>query len=155
MNPELLEFAPEPEDVLIQEEELKVSNLAEQALWVLIHTLIAFGSWAAMMIFISILRPESIPVLVTLALSIAIPFVVGNIFTRIRQNDMAPYTWLIGLIWFLIICLWILDMPTGPNQCYHCDASQKIYLTFFSPTQDSGLIDNQGRLIGIWPAAAW
>jgi hypothetical protein len=68
---------------------------------------------------------------------------------------MAPYTWLIGLIWFLIICLWILDMPTGPNQCYHCDASQKIYLTFFSFTDDSGLIDGQGRFVGTWPAVAF
>jgi hypothetical protein len=93
--------------------------------------------------------------MVTLAASFVIPFLVGNIFTRIKQNDMAPYTWLIGLIWFLIICLWILDMPTGPNQCYHCDASQKIYLTFFSLNEDSGLIDGQGRFVGTWPAVAF
>ena len=81
--------------------------------------------------------------------------VVGNIFTRIKQNDMGPYTWLVGLIWFLIVCLWILDMPTGPNQCYHCDASEKLYLTFFSPSEDSGLIDGQGRFVGTWPFAAF
>ena len=155
MNSELTSFTPEPEEALIREEERKVSNLAEQGLWVLIHTLIALGSWIAMMVFISILKPESIPVMITLALSLAIPFVVGNVFTRLKPNDMAPHMWLIGLIWFLIVCLWILDMPTGPNQCYHCDAGQKIYLTFFSPTEDSGLIDNQGRLIGTWPAAAF
>jgi hypothetical protein len=145
----------EVEEVEILEEEEKVSNLAEQALWVLIHTLLAAGSWAAMMLLITFAKPESVPVLITLALSFTIPFVVGNIFTRIKQDDMAPYTWLVGLIWFLIICLWILDMPTGPNQCYHCDASQKLYLTFFSPSEDSGLIDNEGRLIGTWPAVAF
>jgi hypothetical protein len=145
----------EVEEVEILEEEEKVSNLGEQALWVLIHTLLAAGSWAAMMLLITFAKPESVPVLITLALSFTIPFVVGNIFTRIKQDDMAPYTWLVGLIWFLIICLWILDMPTGPNQCYHCDASQKLYLTFFSPSEDSGLIDNEGRLIGTWPAVAF
>jgi hypothetical protein len=145
----------EVEEVEILEEEEKVSNLAEQALWVLIHTLLAAGSWAAMMLLITFAKPESVPVMITLALSFTIPFVVGNIFTRIKQDDMAPYTWLVGLIWFLIICLWILDMPTGPNQCYHCDASQKLYLTFFSPSEDSGLIDNEGRLIGTWPAVAF
>jgi len=46
-------------------------------------------------------------------------------------------------------------MPTGPNQCYHCDASQKLYLTFFSLNEDSGLIDNQGRMVGTWPAVAF
>ena len=143
------------EDVAVQEEEESGSNLAEQAIWVLIHTLLAIGSWAAMMLLITMARPDNVPVLITLSLSFTVPFLVGNIFTRVKQNDMAPYMWLVGLIWFLIICLWILDMPTGPNQCYHCDASQKIFLTFFSPSEDSGLIDNEGRFIGTWPATAW
>ena len=148
-------MAAETDDLFLEEEEERVSNLAEQAMWVLVHTLVAIGSWIAMMALISMAKPENVPVLVTTLLSFSVPFVVGYIFTRVKQNDMAPYTWLIGLIWFLIICLWILDMPTGPNQCYHCDASQKLFLTFLSPTEDSGLIDGQGRLIGTWPAVAW
>ena len=148
-------MSAETEDIFQEEEGQGVSNLGHQALWVFIHSLVAIGSWIAMMAMISLAKPESVPVLVTLALSFAIPFVVGNIFTRFKQNDMGPYTWLIGLIWFLVICLWILDMPTGPNQCYHCDASQKLFLTFLSPSEDSGLIDGQGRLIGTWPAVAW
>lgn len=139
----------------IQEEEEKVTNLAEQALWVFLHSILAVGSWLVLVFLISLAHPESVPVLITLALSFTAPFIVGNIFTRFKQNDMAPYTWLIGLIWFLIICLWILDMPTGPNQCFHCDASEKIYLTFFSPSEDSGLIDGQGRFVGTWPAMAF
>ena len=143
------------EEIFIDEEEERVSNLAEQAFWVLVHTLVAIGSWIAMMTLITMAKPQSVPVPLTSLISFVVPFVVGNIFTRIKQNDMGPYTWLIGMIWFLIICLWILDMPTGPNQCYHCDASQKLFLTFLSPTEDSGLIDGQGRLIGTWPALAW
>jgi hypothetical protein len=143
----------EPEEELVQEEEEKVSDLSHQALWVLTHTLMAIGSWAMVILFITVfLKPESVPVIITLALAFTIPLIVGYIFSRFKQNDMAPYTWLIGLIWFLIVCLWILDMPTGPNQCYHCDASQKIYLTFFSLSEDSGLIDGQGRFVGTWPA---
>jgi hypothetical protein len=145
----------ETDELDIFEAEEKPSNLGDQALWVLIHVLLAAGSWIAMMLIITLLKPDSIPVLVTLALSFSVPFLVGNLFTRVKQNDMAPYTWLIGLIWFLIICLWILDMPTGPNQCFHCDASQKLYLTFFSLSGDSGLIDDEGRLFGTWPAVAF
>lgn len=155
MNPELTEMTHEPDEILVEEEEQKVANLGEQALWVLIHTLVAIGSWGAMMLLITLGRPQSVPVIATLGLSFFTPLVVGYIFTRIKQNDMGPHTWLVGLIWFLIICLWILDMPTGPNQCYHCDASQKLYLTFFSLTEDSGLIDGQGRFVGTWPAAAF
>lgn len=145
----------EAEEIEIQEEEEKVSNLTEQALWVLIHTLLAIGCWLTTVLLISMSRVESLPVLVTLALAFFVPSIVGYIFTRIKQNDMGPFTWLVGLIWFLIICLWILDMPTGPNQCYHCDASEKIWLTFFSPSEDSGLIDGQGRFVGTWPAVAF
>jgi hypothetical protein len=143
------------DQIEIQEEEERVSNLGEQALWILIHSVLAIGSWVAMMLAISMMKLESVPVVITLALSLIVPLIVGNIVTRFKQNEMASYTWLIGLIWFLIICLWILDMPTGPNQCYHCDASQKLYLTFLSPTEDSGLIDGEGRLIGTWPTVAF
>jgi hypothetical protein len=147
-------MSTETDEILLEEEETPGSNLVQQAVWIMIHSFLALFTWVAMMALITMLKTDYIPVVVTLALSFVVPFVVGNIFTRIKQNDMAPYTWLIGLIWFLIVCLWILDMPTGPNQCYHCDASQKMYLTFFSPTEDSGLIDGQGRLIGTWPTAA-
>ncbi len=142
------------DQIEIQEEEERVSNLGEQALWILIHTVLAIGCWIVMMLAITMMKLESVPVVITLALSLIVPLIVGNIVTRFKQNEMASYTWLIGLIWFLIICLWILDMPTGPNQCYHCDASQKLYLTFLSPTEDSGLIDGEGRLIGTWPTVA-
>jgi hypothetical protein len=142
------------DDVAIEEEEERVHSLGQQALWVFAHVLLAIGSWVAMILAISMMKPDNVPVLITLALSFSVPFLVGHFFTRLKQNDMAPYTWLIGIIWFLIICLWILDMPTGPNQCYHCDATQKLYLTFLSPSEDSGLIDGQGRFVGTWPAAA-
>jgi hypothetical protein len=143
------------EEVAILEEEERVSNLGEQALWILLHSMLALGSWIAMMLVISMMKLESVPVMITLALSLVVPMISGNIVTRFKQNEMASYTWLIGLIWFLIICLYILDMPTGPNQCYHCDASQKLYLTFLSPSDDSGLIDGEGRLLGTWPTMAF
>ena len=143
------------DEIEMQEEEEKVGNLGQQTLWIGIHSLLAIGSWAAMIVLVTISHPPNLPVILTLALSFGAPFLVGFLFNRIRQNDMAPYVWLVGLIGFLIVCLWILDMPTGPNQCYHCDASEKLYLTFFSLNEDSGLIDGQGRFVGTWPFAAF
>ena len=148
-------MAVESDEIEILEEEERVATLGEQALWVLIHLVVAAGSWAAMLAAITLAKPDYVPVALTLTLSFCWPFLVGHFFTRWKQNDMAPYMWLVGMIWFLIICLWILDMPTGPNQCYHCDASQKLYLTFFSLNEDSGLIDNEGRMIGTWPTVAF
>ena len=131
------------------------ASAGAQALWVAIHTIIALGTWIAVLVAVTLTNPQSVPVAVTWSMAFIFPFLVGFFFTKYKQNEMAPHVWLIGLIWFLIICLWILDMPTGPNQCYHCDASQRLYLTFFSLNEDSGLIDNEGRLFGTWPAVAF
>jgi len=155
MNSKVNVEMDEIDEMEILEEEDKVGTFWHQALWVFAHTVLALGSWALMMTLITMANPQSVSVLITLALSFTAPFIVGFIFNRIKQNEMGPYVWLIGMIWFLIVCLWILDMPTGPNQCYHCDASEKIYLTFFSWREDSGLIDGQGRFVGTWPFAAF
>jgi len=140
------------EDLILEDE--RTSTIAAQALWVAIHTIIALGTWIAVLVAVTLTNPQSVPVAVTWSMAFIFPFLVGFFFTKYKQNEMAPHVWLIGLIWFLIICLWILDMPTGPNQCYHCDATQKMVLTFFSTTEDSGLIDGQGRFVGTWPATA-
>ncbi len=144
----------EDEDPVVEVAPEVIADIPNQAFWTLIHTLIALGAWVAMFILISLFHPGYIPVPITTALSFTIPFLVGNIFTRFRPNEMAPAMWLVGVIWFLSITLWVLDLPTGPNECLHCDASQKLLLTFFSINQDSGLIDGQGRLIGTWPMIA-
>ena len=144
----------EEEDPIVEVAPEAIADIPSQAFWTLIHTLIALGSWVAMLILISLFNPGSVPVPITTALSFSVPFLVGNIFTRFKRNEMASAMWLVGLIWFLSVTLWALDLPTGPNECLHCDASQKLFLTFVSFTQDSGLIDGQGRLIGTWPMAA-
>jgi hypothetical protein len=83
-----------------------------------------------------------------------IPSLAGYAFTRSHQDEMASLVWLVGLIWMLIISLWILDMPTGPNACFQCDATEKLTRTFFSLPRPSGLIDDDGPFLGTWPAAA-
>jgi hypothetical protein len=62
--------------------------------------------------------------------------------------------WLLGIIWILIAALWILDMPTGPDACFHCNATEKLTRTLFTFPRPSGLIDDDGPFVGTWPAAA-
>jgi hypothetical protein len=83
-----------------------------------------------------------------------VPLVVGFLVARIHPTEMATLVWLLGLIWFLIVCLWVLDMPTGPSQCFQCEATEKITRTFFSWPRPSGLIDDDGPFICTWPAVA-
>ncbi|MGD0521374.1 MAG: hypothetical protein ABSA48_08980 [Terracidiphilus sp.] len=140
--------------VHIDEEEKSPVTLPGQAMVFFMHVALALGSWLALMLLGYALNPRGVPQIMILLLSIFVPLVVGHIVTRLRQDELAPLVWLIGLIWILIVSLWILDMPTGPNQCFQCDATEKLTRTFFSLPKPSGLIDNDGPFLGTWPAAA-
>ena len=67
---------------------------------------------------------------------------------------MATVVWLVGLIWAMIVGLYVLDLPTGPGHCFQCDATDKLTRTFFSLPTPSGLMDDDGPFLGTWPAAA-
>jgi hypothetical protein len=135
-------------------EEQSTSDLSRQALSFFLHSLLALGSWMALMLLGYAIHPAGVPQVLILLLSAAVPLVVGFLVGRIYSSEMATLVWLLGLIWFLIACLWVLNMPTEPNQCFHCEATEKLTRTFFSWPGPSGLIDNDGPFIGTWPAAA-
>jgi hypothetical protein len=133
---------------------LSGSQMFSQALWFFLHSLFSLLAWGLLMGVITLLHPESVPATLTLGLSVAFPLFVGFILVRIRESDVATLTWLAGLVWFMIVGLWILDMPTGPGACFRCGPGDKLWYTFFSLHWDSGMIDGQGRFVGTWPAAA-
>jgi len=142
------------QSTMYTEEEKSDSKLSRQAVSFFVNTLLALGSWLGLMFLGYAMNPPGVSQTLILVLSMLVPLVVGNIITRFRQDEMATLVWLVGLIWVLIISLWILDMPTGPNACFQCDATEKLTRTFFSLPKPSGLIDNDGPFLGTWPAAA-
>jgi hypothetical protein len=136
------------------EEDKSASKLSHQAISFFLHTALALGSWLALMFAGYALNPPALPQFVILALSLVVPLLVGLVVNRFRQDEMATLVWLLGLIWLLIIALWILDMPTGANACFQCGATEKLTRTFFSLPSPSGLIDNDGPFLGTWPVVA-
>jgi hypothetical protein len=141
----------EPED---DEQQQTSTTLIGQALRFILHTAVAIASWVGLMALGYAVNPAGVPQWTILALSLAVPLVVGLVVALIRPDEMATSVWLVGMIWFLIIGLWVLDMPTAPGACLQCDATEKLMRTFFSFPVPSGLIDNNGPFIGTWPAAA-
>lgn len=142
------------DSLLNTEEEDSAKKLSRQALWFFLHAVIALSTWLALMLLGYLLNPTGVPQILILLLSMGVPLLAGLAITRVRKDEMAGVVWLLGLIWLLIVALWILDMPTGPNQCLQCGATEKLTRTFFSLPGPSGLIDNDGPFIGTWPAAA-
>lgn len=133
---------------------LNGTEMFAQAMWFLLHSLFSLLAWGVLMVGITLIQPGSMPAMWTLALSTAFPMLAGFVLVKIRDSDVATLTWLAGLVWFMIVGLWILDMPTGPGACYQCYPGDKLWYTFFSFHWDSGMIDGQGRLVGTWPTAA-
>ncbi len=141
--------------ILLQaDEDDGTDKLSRQAISFFLHTFLAVIAWLLMMIAGYALNPVSVSQSIVLCLSILIPLIAGNIVARIRPDEMATHVWLVGLIWLLIVSLWVLDMPTGPNECFQCGATEKLTRTFFSLPRPSGLIDDNGPFFGTWPAAA-
>ena len=143
-------------DSLYSDEEVEssASKLTRQAISFFVHTALALGSWLALMLVGYALNPPNVPQPLILLLSAVIPLAVGFVVTRFRQDDMATVVWLGGLVWLMILALWIVDLPTRPNECFQCGLTEKLTRTFFSLPSPSGLIDDDGPFIGTWPAAA-
>lgn len=135
-------------------EEERPSTLLSQAASFAAHTLLALLVWAVLMLAGYALNPVNASQWLILALSLTLPFPVGFLINRRSQQEMAATIWLAGVIWTLIVCLWILDLPTGPNACAQCTAADKLARSLFSFPTPSGLLDDNAPFLATWPAAA-
>ena len=128
-------------------------DLAREALWFLTHTLIAFVLLAIVVGVMALNHPDpdsSSPKLLGTILAFVAPMVGGFLLARIHHNNIAAYVWVAGLIFFSIICVRVLNLPTGIGLCENCGPMQKIWRTFFTFTHGSGLMGGDGLLIGSW-----
>ena len=69
---------------------------------------------------------------------------------KVRQDKTAKYIWISAVLLFSIVCVWVLDLPTGNGLCEHCLAMEKLYRTFFDINHGSGLMGGDGLLVGTW-----
>jgi hypothetical protein len=128
-------------------------ELGYEALWFFAHTLFAIVILAIIVIVGLILRLDQDaiqPKVIGTLCAILIPMVGGFIIAKIQQNMIARYVWISGLLIFSVVCVWVLDLPTGNGLCEHCGALEKLWRTFFTFTNGSGLMGGDGVLIGAW-----
>jgi len=128
-------------------------DLAREALWFLTHTFIAFVLLAIVIGVMSLNHPDpdsSTPKLLGTILAFLAPMIGGFLLARIHHNNIAIYTWISGLLIFSIVCVWVVDLPTGTGLCENCGAVEKISRTFFTFSHGSGLMGGDGLLVGAW-----
>jgi hypothetical protein len=130
-----------------------IGDLGREAFWFLTHTLVAVILLAITVGVMSLNHPDpdsSTPKLLGTILAFLVPMIGGFLLARIHHNGVAAYIWISGLIFFSIVCVWVLDLPTGNGLCATCRVPEKLWRTFFTFTQGSGLMGGDGLLVGFW-----
>ena len=128
-------------------------DLTREALWYTIHTILAVIVLALVVFGISLSHPEidqNGPKILGTFLAFIVPMFFGFFVTKNRQDRTAKYVWISGLLTFSIVCVWVLDLPTGNGLCEKCGAVEKLYRTFFDINHGSGLMGGDGLLVGTW-----
>jgi hypothetical protein len=128
-------------------------DLAREALLFLSHTLVAFVLLAIVVGVMSLNHPDpdsTKPKLLGTILAFLAPMIGGFLLARIHQNNIAIHTRISGLVIFSIVCVWVLDLPTGTGLCENCGAVEKLWRTFFTFSRGSGLMGGDGLLVGAW-----
>jgi hypothetical protein len=130
-------------------------DLGREAVWFALHTVIAVLILAAVVAGIGLTGPDPDaipPKILGTALGFFVPLIGGFFIAKARQDPIARYTWISGLLMFSVVCVWVIDLPTGNGLCEACanDLVQKLVRTFFDITHGSGLMGGDGLLIGTW-----
>jgi hypothetical protein len=134
-----------------------LSDLGREAFWFLTHTLIAVFVLALAIAAMTLTHPDpeaTAPKLIGTGIAFLIPMIGGFIVARMQQNDIARYVWISGLLLFSVVCVWVLDLPTGNGLCEKCGAVEKLWRTFFDIGNGSGLMGGDGLLVGTWTPLA-
>jgi hypothetical protein len=130
-----------------------IGDLWVEAAWFAIHTALAICALFIAIGLFSLTGPsmdDSTPKIIGTVLAFFAPLFAGAIIAWRQQNDVACYVWISGLLIFAIVCVWVLDLPTGPGLCEHCLATEKLTRTLFDFSHGSGLLAGQGLMVGTW-----
>jgi len=146
-----------------------VSDLGHEAFWFAAHTIIAVLVLVLTITVMTVTNPallaslkviptsatDSIPDYITpkligTLLAFLMPLIAGFIIVRVKRNEIATYVWISGVLTFSVFCVWVIDLPTGPGLCEHCDLIERLWRTFFDIYHGSGLMGGDGLLVGAW-----
>jgi hypothetical protein len=128
-------------------------DLMREAGWFVLHTLIAVLVLVVIVaaFWLAHVDPDaSMPKILCTILAVLLPAAVGFGLGRLLPGNVAPNVWISGLLFFLVVCVYTLDLPTGNGLCNDCGAVDKLWRTFFSIDHNSGLLGGDGLLLGLW-----
>jgi hypothetical protein len=133
-----------------------IGDLGKEAVWFTLHSILAIVFMFATILTMGLVvqnQDAAPPKELGTVLCFLVPLLAGFIIAKLGHNQIARYVWITGLLLFSAVCVWVLDLPTGNGLCEGCGAIDKLWRTFFSISNGSGLIAGQG-LLGTWAPLA-
>jgi hypothetical protein len=130
-----------------------IGELWREAAWFCLHTALAVCAMLLAIVVFTLTHPSAddpTPKLIGTALAFFVPMLAGFLIARKQQNDVACYVWISGVLIFAALCVWVIDLPTGPGLCEHCGVIERLRRTFFDIYHGSGLVAGQGLMVGAW-----
>ena len=134
-----------------------IGDLVSEAVWLVIHSFLAVLILALVWAGMTLSHPDpdsTSPKILATALAFIVPMIGGFLIVRLwldsASSKIAPYVWITGLLLFAAVCVWVLDLPTGPGLCESCGLVEKLWRTFFDIDHGSGLMGGDGLLVGTW-----
>ena len=128
-------------------------QLGSEAIWFSLHTAFALLILAVVIFCISLTHPDidaNNPKLLGTLLALIVPMAGGFLIAQGQQNPIAKNVWISGVVFFTLVSVWVLDLPTGNGLCENCLALEKLRRTFFDINHGSGLLGGDGLLVGTW-----
>lgn len=128
-------------------------DLLLEAGWFVLHTAVAVLVLVLVLTAFWMAKPDpdsALPKLLCTMTAFMVPMLAGYLILRGRNNGIATHVWISGLLTFAVVCVYVLDLPTGAGLCDGCGAVDKLWRTFFSIDHNSGLMGGDGILIGTW-----
>jgi hypothetical protein len=127
-----------------------MGDLGREALWFAIHTLLAALILGIVVVAMTMANApdDATSKIVGAVLALVVPMLGGFLIARMQGYYVAGYVWISGLILLGAVCVWVLDLPTGPGLCETCGAVGKLTRTFFDVNHGSGLMSGEGFLVG-------
>ena len=129
------------------------NDLLREAGWFILHSLLAVVVLIVLLACFWGLHVDpdaAAPKMLCTVLAFVVPALVAFGVMRVRPDGIAGYAWISGALFFGVVCVYVLDLPTGPGLCEHCTLIERLYRTFFSISHNSGMLGGDGVLIGSW-----
>jgi len=130
-----------------------IGDLGHEALWFTFHSILAIALMIATIMLVGLFHPDpesAAPKELGTLLVFLVPMLASFIIAKLGGNEIARYVWITALLVFSAACVWVLDLPTGNGLCEGCGAIDKLWRTFFSISNGSGLVSGWGIFVGAW-----